>query len=90
MTLGGGNLGGDIVKDVYIDSNGFVAFAYLNSENVQMKIDTATGQFSGSFTHPALDETISFKGLILQLEKDGAGYFLGTSESGFVIIQLVP
>jgi hypothetical protein len=55
-----------------------------------MKLNPATGQFSGSFTHPTLNETISFKGLVLQLDKTGAGYFVGTSETGLAIIELLP
>jgi hypothetical protein len=90
LTLGGGNLGTDIVKDVYIDAKGDVAFAFVNDENVQMKLNPATGQFSGSFTHPTLTETIIFKGLVLQIDKTGAGYFVGSSETGFAVIQLLP
>jgi len=90
LTLGGGNLGADIVQDVYIDPKGNVSFAFVNNENVQMRLNTTTGQFSGSFTHPTLNETITFKGLVLQIDKNGAGYFVGSSETGFAVIQLLP
>jgi len=90
LTLGGGNLGAEIVKEVYIDATGGVSFSFVNAENVQMKLNLATGQFSGSFTHPTLNQTVTFKGLVLQLDKTGAGYFVGPSETGFAVIQLLP
>ena len=90
ITLGGGNLESSIVKTVFVYATGKVAVLSPNSENVQMKFQPTTGQFSGSFTHPALNTTISFTGLALQFRGDAAGYFLGASESGFVTFEPTP
>lgn len=90
ITLGGGNLGSDIVKSAYLYDVGNVVIVSPNPEKLQMKIDPSTGQFSGSFIHPALHKTVKFKGSILQFGDAGAGFFLGTTESGSVIFLPAP
>jgi len=37
-----------------------------------------------------LGKTVNFNGLVLQLDGTGAGYFLGTNASGFVIFWPTP
>jgi len=88
ITLGVGNLVSNIVQAVSIDAAGNVTVSPPNSENLKMKLQLATGLFSGSFTHPSLETTINFKGAVLQPDSSGAGYFLGTNESGFVTFEL--
>jgi PKD repeat protein len=90
ITLGGGNLASNIVKTAVVGDSGNVTVSTPNSENVQLKLQPTTGQFSGSFKHPWLNKTISFKGVLLQLDNSGAGYFLGTNESGYVIFEPPP
>ena len=87
VMLGGGNLVSSIVETVLVSDVGSVAVFSPNAENLQMKIQTTTGQFSGSFTHPVLGKTVTFNGLVLQLDGTGAGYFLGSSASGFVVFE---
>jgi hypothetical protein len=90
VTLGGGNLASNIVASVTVDSLGNVTVSSANNENLKLKLQPTTGQFSGSFTHPSLNETISFKGLVMQIESAGAGYFLGTDESGYITFEPAP
>jgi hypothetical protein len=90
VMLGGGNLVSSIVETVLVSDVGSVAVFPPNAENLQMKIQTKTGQFSGSFTHPVLGKTVTFNGLVLQLDGTGAGYFLGSSASGFVVFEPTP
>jgi hypothetical protein len=90
VTLGGGNLVSSIVETVLVTDVGAVIVPSPNTENLKIKIQTKTGQFSGSFTHPVLGKTVNFNGLVLQLDGTGAGYFLGSSSSGFVIFEPTP
>jgi PKD repeat protein len=90
LTVGGGNLKSNIVGDVYISPAGDVAFALPNAENLRMKINPDTGEFKGSFTSPDGNETFHFKGLVLQVDDYGAGYFMTASGTGFVITRLAP
>jgi len=86
ITLGGGNLPSSIVKTVSVDAVGNVVVPEPNGENLRLTLQPATGQFNGSFTHPALNKTTSFKAIALQSDNSGAGMFLGTNESGYVIL----
>jgi PKD repeat protein len=90
VTLGGGNLASSIVETVQVTDAGAVLVPPPNPENLQIEIQTTTGQFSGSFTHPVLGRTVSFNGLVLQGDGTGAGYFLGSSASGFVVLEPTP
>ena len=87
VTLGDGNLASSLVATVLVSDVSDVIVSPPNTENLQLKILPATGQFSGSFTHPQLNKTIEFNGLVLQLDGTGAGYFLGSSVSGFVTFE---
>jgi hypothetical protein len=90
IALDGGNLASSIVKTVVVDVVGNVIVLLPNNEGLAMTLQLKTGQFTGSFTHPALNETIDFKGAVLQNSNAGAGHFLGTNESGSVILAPVP
>ncbi len=90
IILGGGNLVSNIVKSAYLYEVGNVVVLPPNSENLQLKLEPATGQLSGSFTHPSLSRTIRFKGSALQFDGMWAGYFLGADSSGFVIVEPMP
>jgi hypothetical protein len=90
VALGGGNLISNIVESVTVDALGNITVSSVNSEKLKLKLQPTTGQFSGSFTDPSLNKTIGFKGLMLQLDGSGAGYFLGTKQSGYITIAPVP
>ena len=90
ITLAGGNLASPIVEAVAVDAAGHVSVLPPNDKNLTITLRLKTGQFTGRFTHPALNETIGFNGCILQNSEIGAGHFLGTTESGSVILEPVP
>ncbi len=90
VALGGGDLVSSIVTTAVVNDVGGVSVSPPNPENVQLRVQPKTGQFSGSFTHPVLNKTIKFSGLMLQLDGTGAGYFLGADASGFVVIEPTP
>jgi pectate lyase len=90
VTLGGGNLAGTIVKNVYVYDAGNVVVLSPNSENLQLRVNPATGQLSGRFTHPQLHKTINFKGVALQFDGTWAGYFVGADSTGSVLVEPAP
>jgi hypothetical protein len=90
LTLGGGNLTSNIVKSVVISSNGTVVVTPPGNDNLVLLITPKTGQFSGSFRETTINKLVNFKGLLLQIGGSGAGYFLGTNQSGFATIELTP
>ena len=55
-----------------------------------MTLSPSTGQFKGSFVDTAAVRTVSFTGVVLQKSTNGAGYFLGTNQSGRVLLEARP
>ncbi len=91
VTLGGGNLAGNIMETVAIDSNGIVTVTSTNAnDKLAVQLVPATGQFSGSFLDAGINQTFTFNGSLVQTNYLGAGVFLGTNESGFVTFDPGP
>jgi hypothetical protein len=75
---------------VVITANGGVTVSPAGSDELTLKINPTTGQFSGSFLNPAVGKTTKLGGLFLQTDDSAAGFFLGTNQTGFVIFEPVP
>jgi uncharacterized repeat protein (TIGR03803 family) len=84
LTLGGGNLTTNIAISVSIDAKGTGTASPAGSNDLKLKIQPKSGQMSGSFLDPTIGKAVKFNGLLLQNSGVASGYFLGTSESGFV------
>ena len=57
---------------------------------MSLTISTSTGRFTGSVVNPATKKQIPIYGAVLQKQSIGAGYFLGTNESGEVFLGPIP
>ncbi|HUJ10797.1 MAG TPA: choice-of-anchor tandem repeat GloVer-containing protein [Verrucomicrobiae bacterium] len=90
ITLGGGNLSSNIVKDAVIDADGNVTVTPTGDDNLALQITPATGEITGSFFNASINKTVGLNGLLLQIDNSGAGFFLGTNQSGFVVIEPTP
>ena len=90
LTLGGGNLQSNLVKNVVIAATGKVTVSPIDTDKLTLKISPTTGQFSGSFIHPAVGKSTKLNGLFLQDDDSGAGYFTGTNQTGFFIFEPSP
>ena len=90
LTLGGGNLQSNLVKNVVIDAQGNVTVTPLDVDKLTLKIQPTTGQFSGGFVNPAVGKTTKLNGLLLQSDNTGAGYFVGPTQTGFIIFDTTP
>jgi uncharacterized repeat protein (TIGR03803 family) len=90
VTLGGGNLSSNLVKDIVIASNGVVTVTNPGPDDLALSVSPSSGLFSGSFTHPANDKLAFFTGYLLQSSQSGAGLFFGTNQTGYVLIQPNP
>jgi uncharacterized repeat protein (TIGR03803 family) len=58
----------------------------LSGPNLTLTFTPSSGLFRGKVT-AAPPKTMSFNGVVLQSQQVGRGYFLGTSQSGQVLIQ---
>ena len=90
LTLGGGNLQSNLVKTVVIAASGSVTVSPLGSDKLTLKVSPTTGQFSGSFLNPAVGKSTKLSGTFLQSDDSAAGFFQGTNETGFVVIEPGP
>ncbi len=90
LTLGGGNLQSNLVKIVVIATSGSVTVSPTGPDKLTLKVNTTTGQFSGSFLSPASGKTAKLGGSLLQGDNSAAGFFPGTNETGFATIELGP
>jgi hypothetical protein len=77
LTLSGGNLSQDMTSAVTLQKN--LSYA---SGAVTLSITNSTGAFSGKF---GPGQTMS--GVVLQNQDSARGFFLGTNESGAVLLQ---
>jgi hypothetical protein len=61
-----------------------------STNKMSLTIATSSGLFTGSIVNPATKKSISIHGAVLQKQSLGAGYFLGTNESGGVLLGVAP
>jgi uncharacterized repeat protein (TIGR03803 family) len=90
LALGGGNLSSNFVITVSIATNGTGTASPPDSDGLKLKVAPQTGQMSGSFLDPTVGKAVKFDGLLLQSSGTASGYFLGTTESGFVTFTPEP
>jgi hypothetical protein len=102
-SFAGGQVAGLSVGKVWL-AQGNLASAYTNWITVtnnkvfstnklfKMTFTTSTGLFSGSVPNPegAKLKALSFKGAVLQKQTNGFGFFLGTNQSGRVMLERKP
>jgi O-glycosyl hydrolase len=85
MTFSGGNLSSS-VTNLFSLSNGS-KFKNLGNNKLSVTFAKPNGMFSGIVTVPDTGKTKPFKGAVLQNQGVGSGYFLGTNQSGRVLLQ---
>ena len=82
----GGNVG-NLVMDNIAVGVGANAADDKGNEQFSLSLAPSTGQLSGKFLDPATHKWVEFKGVLLQRQNWGAGYFLGSSQSGLVFVR---
>jgi hypothetical protein len=88
LVLSGGNLSQSWTNDIVLGANNRVTNASPNKLAVALSL--GTGLFKGTFTDTGTARTVSFSGALLQKSSNGAGFFLGTNQSGRVLLQSQP
>jgi hypothetical protein len=85
----GGNLSQPLQNEVHWANNRLTAAASTNK--LTISVVPSSGLFSGSFVHPDMKKSTAFKGAFLQDLGVGRGWFLGTNQSGRMMIEpIVP
>jgi len=79
-----GGMSGPIIHDLMLDANGKAT--NVDPKQFSHTLNGKSGSFTGKAAIPAPGKAVSFNGVVLQKQKVGRGYFLGTSQSGRVWI----
>ena len=84
LVLTGGGLTSPSVNPITLDANNRVT----STNKVRLTFMLSTGTFTGSAPNPTggRTKTISFGGVVLQKRNEAKGSFLGTTESGEVLL----
>ena len=81
LLLSGGNLDSPLSHDVALQTSNRVIITN-NTSRVALQLNRLTGLMTGSFLNPATHKTSAIKGVLLQKQAYGAGFLLGTNQSG--------
>jgi hypothetical protein len=85
----GGNLIVPLTNAVMLTENNKVIDSSLTNK-LSLSLTVANGTFAGSVREPGLMRSNLFKGVLLQDESSGYGYFLETNRSGRVLFWPMP
>ncbi len=84
-----GDLVEPVTQPVTLDSANRVSLSASLLEGLRLKVNPATGTYSGSFVHPETGAKARIGGVILQKQNAGFGYFHGTQASGYTSLSRV-
>jgi hypothetical protein len=85
VVLSGGNLAVALTNLVDLSPNGRVT--YHGQNKLTLTVRSASGLLSGKFKPADAAEPIPFRGVLLQRQSYGGGFFLGPSQSGRVFFS---
>ncbi len=89
VIFAGGKLGVPLTNAVMLTaSNKVIDLSLTNKLNLLLKV--SNGTFTGGVTEPGLMRSNLFRGVLLQDENGGYGYFLETNRSGQVLFWPAP
>jgi len=90
VILEGGNLPVPITNHIIFSTNNTITVtnAAEKTNKLVLTINTKTGTFGGSFANPTnAKRSITVNGVLLQNKTNAQGYFLGTNQSGVIILH---
>jgi hypothetical protein len=82
LWLANGDLAQSFTNQFMLGTNNKIT----STNKMSLTISTSSGRFTGSVVNPENKKTIPIYGAVLQKQNIGAGYFLGTNESGEVFL----
>jgi len=79
-----GNLTVPMTNIIALSSANKFTVTSTNTSKLTLSLTTASGLLNGAFVHPDTLKKSSIKGVVLQKQNVGGGFFLGTNQSGNV------
>ena len=87
VVLSGGGLLAPVAIPTLIANNRLVPLPGSSIRRFSVSINPTNGKFTGEFKHPVTRKSNPIKGVVLQLQNVGAGYFLGALQSGAIVFS---
>lgn len=84
VVLSGGGLAHSITNRITLDPSNRVV--NQSSNKLTLSFLTTAGSFKGTVINPATSKSISFNGVVLENQGAASGFFLGSGQSGRVLI----
>jgi hypothetical protein len=81
-----GNLTTPLTNSLTLSAVNKFTITSTNTSKLALSLTTSSGLLSGSFVHPDTFKKSTIKGVVLQKQALGGGFFLGTNQSGSLVI----
>lgn len=88
VVLDGGNLPSALTNAVVLNAHNKVTVDAPNPQKLSLTLAVSSGALRGNFTHPQTGKSTPVKGVLLQKQNVGAGFFPGTNQSGRAFLGL--
>ena len=86
VALGDGALAQSFTNQIQLNANNTVV--NLSNNGLQLSFSTSNGLFTGKAQDPVTGSYLSFKGIVLQKQNTGGGFFLNQNLSGEVYLEV--
>lgn len=83
LALGDGGLSAPVVQPATLTPSNMLTISAPAVSGITAKINPTSGSFSGKFVHPQTGALTSFRGVILQKQGAGFGFFAGGADAGY-------
>ncbi|HEV7925263.1 MAG TPA: hypothetical protein VGR14_07910, partial [Verrucomicrobiae bacterium] len=80
-------INGDLAEGITNQASLGPYYPAADKSTTKLECITSSGMFYGSVINPETDKPISVHGIVLQNQNIGAGYFLGTNQTGSVLLS---
>ena len=86
VNLDHGDLESGLQQPVTLGPNNRFTITDAGEEKLRIAVSASSGSLQGSFIHPVTGKTTKHRGIIFQKQNLAEGYFLGTAQSGVVLV----
>jgi hypothetical protein len=90
LELGEGGFSDPVMQPATLAANNSVIVSAPAIPGIAVAIKSATGQFRGHFVHPITGSLTTFRGIVVQNENAGFGFFVANGSSGYATLAAAP
>jgi hypothetical protein len=83
LVLGDGGIGAPVSQAATLNADNSVVISAPELDQLSLRVNAKSGRFAGQFVHPQTGASTPFRGVILQKQQAGFGFFAGASGGGY-------